>query len=203
MRIYSHLRVIWLATLVSALTVFTLLPESQIAALVGTAVNLLAYGFILYHLHKLSGESLRFARAFLFQVASLILQVLALVGLAMYLANSSDTPLFFASMAMMTGGIFGLVSDYNLFWGLDERIIPCGYAYPARRIRWCFYAPLLGAAVAAMLEYGAMAYEKESLLLAVASVIIQLVFQAAALVLFLQYNRAVRDREEHPLDIPQ
>lgn len=202
MHIYSHLRVVWLATLVSALTVLTALSESEIASLIGTAVSLLACGFIIYHLRKLSGESPRFARAYLFQIASLVLSVLTMAGLALYLSSGSDTPLYFASMTLMTGGIFGLLSDYNLFWALDERVIPCGYAYPARRVRWCFYAPLLGALVAALFEYGALAMEQEGLMFSAVSVAIQLVFQAAALVLFRQYNRAVHDREEHPLETP-
>ena len=57
----------------------------------------------------------------------------------------------FMSLLSMAGSVAGLLSEYYLYWGLDERIIPHAYNYPARRIRWCLYAPLLGAFAASTL----------------------------------------------------
>ena len=71
-----------------------------------------------------------------------------------------------------------------------ERIIPYAYNYPARRIRWCLYAPLLGAFVASALILIA---------LPLPAVFVQLVAQIIPLVLLWQYMRAVQMREDEPL----
>ena len=87
-------------------------------------------------------------------------------------------------------GLIAYVLYYYMYWGLDERVISCGYAFPARRIRWCLYAPLLGAFIASFLLLAGM--------LAIC-VLIQLVCQFVPVVLIWQYMKAVREREENPL----
>ena len=36
----------------------------------------------------------------------------------------------FMVLLMVTGSLFSLISQYHMYWALDERVIPCGYAYP-------------------------------------------------------------------------
>ena len=105
--------------------------------------------------------------------------------------GTSDMMVHFMVLLMVTGSLFSLISQYHMYWALDERVIPCGYAYPARRIRWCFYTPLIGAVAASFIQ--TLFYQNP------AALVVQLVCQLAPLVLLWQYLRAVKNREDDPL----
>ena len=189
MKIYPKLNLLWIVSILSTLI-------SAAAALFGgtmeasAAVNVLAlavYAVTLVVLYKLREQSARFWRAFAYQLATLIFSVLAVVS-ALFAAI--EMMLLFSVMLLWVAALFSLFSNYQLYWALDERIIPCGYQYPARRIRWCFYVPLCGGLCVTLLQLGQLG------LLAAA---VQLISQIVPLVLFWQYNQAVRQREDDPL----
>ena len=191
MKIYSNLRVIWIAMLVSALTGLSGLTDSFVVNVVGSLLSLAAYAVIVYQLRRLADESVRFSRAFAYQLITIVLLALSIVcSLVMQREIAVDTLSIFALLLIMTGGIFNLLSEFNLFWALDERIIPQGYAYPARRIRWCFYTPLLCAVIAATFQM------MEQYVLGLAA---QYAGLATMLVLFWLYLQAVKAREDDPL----
>ncbi len=188
MRIYPHLRVLWGALAVSALINLAALSDSMTVLLAANIVNLAAYGVIAYVLYRLSDQSALLSRAFPAQLLSI-----ALIGLALVVTQLAGNNLVlqnFMSLLSLAGSVAGLLSEYYLYWGLDERIIPHAYAYPARRIRWCLYAPLLGAFVASALILAA---------LPLPAVFVQFAAQIVPLVLLWQYMRAVQAREENPL----
>ena len=188
MKSYPSLRLLWAALVVSAVTVLgSLFPENGVS-LAASILNLAAYGVVLYILHRLSEESARFGRAFSCQLISLFLSILALACTFM---GTSDMMVHFMVLLMVTGSLFSLISQYHMYWALDERVIPCGYAYPARRIRWCFYTPLIGAVAASFIQ--TLFYQNP------AALVVQLVCQLAPLVLLWQYLRAVKNREDDPL----
>lgn len=191
MKIYPHLRVLWLALAVSAVLNLTALSSSMAVLLAANVLNLLCYGAIAYVLYRLSDESALLGRAFPAQLLSI-----ALIGLALVVTQlSGDNVMLenFMSLLSMAGSVAGLLSEYYLYWGLDERIIPHAYNYPARRIRWCLYAPLLGAfAASALILSGQPA-------MVLAAVAVQLAAKIVPLVLLRQYMRAVQAREDNPL----
>lgn len=188
MKIYPCLRLIWGSLLVSALLNLAALSDSMPVLIAANVANLLCLAIIAYALYRLSDESRLFARAFPTQLAAVVLMGLALV--CTQLASGNLMLLNFLSLLSVAGGIAGLLSEYFMYWGLDERILSFGYAFPARRIRWCFYAPLIGAFAA-------------SFLLLTGSVLSGMLLQTACqfipVVLLWQYMRAVKAREEDPL----
>lgn len=188
MKIYPHLRVLWAALAVSAAINLAALSSSMVVLLAANIINLLAYGAIAYVLYRLSDESILLGRAFPAQLLSIALIALALV--CTQLAGGNVMLQNFMSLLSMAGSVAGLLSEYYLYWGLDERIIPHAYAYPARRIRWCLYAPLLGAFAASALILAA---------LPLPAIFIQLAGQIVPLVLLRQYMHAVQMREDDPL----
>lgn len=188
MKIYPHLRVLWGALAVSAVVNLAALSTSMAVLLAANVINLAAYGAIAYVLYRLADESALLGRALPARLLSI-----ALIGLALVVTQLARGNLMlqnFMALLSMAGSVAALLSEYYLYWGLDERVIPHAYQYPARRIRWCLYAPLLGALVASILILGGQA---------VLGVAVQLVGQVLPLVLLWQYMRAVREREEHPL----
>ena len=188
MKIYPHLRVLWGALAVSALINLAALSDSIAVLLAANIVNLLAYCVIAYVLYRLSDESALLGRAFPAQLLSI-----ALIGLALVvtqLAGGNVMLQNFMSLLSMAGSVAGLLSEYYLYWGLDERIIPHAYNYPARRIRWCLYAPLLGAFAASTLILTG---------LPLPAIFVQLAGQIVPLVLLQQYMHAVQMREDDPL----
>lgn len=191
MKIYPLLRVLWGALAVSAAVNLAALSNSMAVLLAANIINLLAYVVVAYVLYRLSDESALLGRAFPAQMLSIVLIGMALV--VTQLAGDNLMLQNFMSLLSMAGSVAGLLSDYYLYWGLDERIIPHAYNYPARRIRWCLYAPLLGAFAASLLMLVGQ------LTLLVVAVIVQLGAQIVPLVLLWQYMRAVQVREDDPL----
>lgn len=191
MKIYPLLRVLWGALAVSAAVNLAALSNSMAVLLAANIINLLAYVVIAYVLYRLSDESALLGRAFPAQLLSIVLIGMALV--VTQLAGDNLMLQNFMSLLSMAGSVAGLLSDYYLYWGLDERIIPHAYNYPARRIRWCLYAPLLGAFAASLLMLAGQ------LTLLIVAVIVQLGAQIVPLVLLWQYMRAVQVRESDPL----
>lgn len=188
MKIYPHLRVLWVALAVSAVINLAALSTSMTVLLAANIVNFLAYGVIAYVLYRLADESTLLGRAFPARLLSI-----ALIGLALVvtqLAGDNIVLQNFMSLLSMAGSVAGLLSEYYLYWGLDERIIPHAYNYPARRIRWCLYAPLLGAMAASLLILAG---------LLPVGVVVQLIGQFVPLVLLREYMRAVQAREDDPL----
>lgn len=191
MKIYPYLRVLWGALAVSAALNLAVLSSSMLVLMAANVVNLLCYGAIAYVLYRLSGESALLGRAFPAQLLAIALIAFALI--CTQLAGDNVMLQNFMSLLSMAGSVAGLLSEYYLYWGLDERIIPHAYNYPARRIRWCLYAPLLGAMTASLLM---LTMQPVLVLLAVA---VQLGAQIVPLVLLWQYMRAVQMREDNPL----
>lgn len=191
MKIYPLLRVLWGALAVSAAVNLAALSNSMAVLLAANIINLVAYVVIAYVLYRLSDESALLGRAFPAQMLSIVLIGMALV--VTQLAGDNLMLQNFMSLLSMAGSVAGLLSDYYLYWGLDERIIPHAYNYPARRIRWCLYAPLLGAFAASLLMLAGQ------LTLLIVAVIVQLGAQIVPLVLLWQYMRAVQVRESDPL----
>lgn len=191
MKIYPYLRVLWGALAVSAALNLAVLSSSMLVLMAANVVNLLCYGAIAYVLYRLSGESALLGRAFPAQLLAIALIAFALI--CTQLAGDNVMLQNFMSLLSMAGSVAGLLSEYYLYWGLDERIIPHAYNYPARRIRWCLYAPLLGAMAASLFM---LTMQSVLVLLAVA---VQLGAQIVPLVLLWQYMRAVQMREDNPL----
>ena len=191
MKIYPLLRVLWGALAVSAAVNLAALSNSMAVLLAANIINLLAYVVVAYVLYRLSDESALLGRAFPAQMLSIVLIGMALV--VTQLAGDNLMLQNFMSLLSLAGSVAGLLSDYYLYWGLDERIIPHAYNYPARRIRWCLYAPLLGAFAASLLMLAGQ------LTLLIVAVIVQLGAQIVPLVLLWQYMRAVQVREDNPL----
>lgn len=191
MKIYPLLRVLWGALAVSAAVNLAALSNSMAVLLAANIINLLAYVVVAYVLYRLSDESALLGRAFPAQMLSIVLIGMALV--VTQLAGDNLMLQNFMSLLSLAGSVAGLLSDYYLYWGLDERIIPHAYNYPARRIRWCLYAPLLGAFAASLLMLAGQ------LTMLVVAVIVQLGAQIVPLVLLWQYMRAVQVREDDPL----
>lgn len=191
MKIYPHLRVLWGALAVSAAINLAALSDSMAVLLAANVLNLMCYGVIAYVLYRLSDESTLLSRAFPAQLLSIALIALALV--CTQLSHGNIMLQNFMSLLSMAGSVAGLLSEYYLYWGLDERIIPHAYNYPARRIRWCLYAPLLGAFAASLL----LLTGQPSLIMAAG--IVQFGVQIVPLVLLWQYMRAVQVREDNPL----
>ena len=191
MKIYPHLRVLWGALAVSALLNLAALSTSMQVLLAANVLNLLCYGVIAYVLYRLSDESELLGRSFPAQLLSISLITLALV--VTQLSHGNVMLQNFMSLLSLAGSVAGLLSEYYLYWGLDERIIPHAYNYPARRIRWCLYAPLLGAMTASLFMLSAQP------VLMLVGIVIQLGAQVVPLVLLWQYMRAVQAREDNPL----
>lgn len=191
MKIYPHLRVLWGALAVSAAINLAALSDSMAVLLAANVLNLMCYGVIAYVLYRLSDESTLLSRAFPAQLLSIALIALALV--CTQLSHGNIMLQNFMSLLSMAGSVAGLLSEYYLYWGLDERIIPHAYNYPARRIRWCLYAPLLGAFAASLL----LLTGQPSLIMAAG--IVQFGAQIVPLVLLWQYMRTVQVREDNPL----
>lgn len=188
MKIYPYLRLILGSLAVSALLNLTALSDAMPVLVAANVLNLVCYGVIVYALYRMSGEATYFARAFYTRLASVVLIALALI--CMQFAAGSAMLVNFLSLLSMAGSIAGLLGEYFMYWGLDARILPCGYAYPARRIRWCLYAPLIGSFAATLLI---MTWQ------VLLGVLVQVACQFVPVVLLGQYMRAVRDRENDPL----
>jgi hypothetical protein len=188
MKIYPQLRLLWISFVIGTALNFAAFSSSEAVLFIGSLASLAAYGVSVFVLRRLSGESRRFGRAFTYQLFSVALLTLSIVF--SFIAGENDMLLIFSTLLMLTGSTFGLFSKYEMYWAMDERVIPQGYAYPARRIRWCFYAPLLGALCVTMLQFSGL----DAIGLA-----IQLICQIIPLVLLYQYVQAVKAREDDPL----
>lgn len=191
MKIYPFLRILWGALMASAVINLTALFDSTPVLLIANVLNLLCYCVIAYVLYRLSDESQLLGRAFPTQLLSI-----ALIGLTLVVTQLARGNIMlenFMALLSMAGSVAGLLSEYYLYWGLDERIIPHAYNYPARRIRWCLYAPLLGAFTASTLILTGQAT------LFYPGVAIQLGAQVVPLVLIWHYMHAVQMREDDPL----
>ena len=188
MSIYPYLRPLWAALAVSALVNLASLTDSMTILMIANVINLLCYAVVAFVLYRLSDESARFGHAFPARLFSVALIGLALVCTAFNPENPAL--LNFLSLLSLAGSVAGLLSEYYMYWALDERMMPCAYNYPARRIRWCFYAPLLGAFVASPLMLIGQAK---------AAVLLQCLTQFIPLILLRQYMQAVKAREDDPL----
>lgn len=189
MKIYPHLRLLWISSLISTVAMFGLISDNLVVSIVTNIAGLVSYGLMLIALRQLSEESVRFSHAFICNLFAFALSILSIV---VTLFNNPDL-LYFASLLLMTGSMFSLVGEYQLYWALDERIIPQGYVFPARRIRLCFYLPLLGAFISSVIL---VLFQ-----LTLPVIAIQLTTQIVPLVLLFQYMTAVRKREEDPLSM--
>ncbi|HIX11010.1 MAG TPA: hypothetical protein H9739_05415 [Candidatus Agathobaculum pullistercoris] len=188
MKIYPCLRLIWGALLAAALLNLTALSDSMPVLVAANILNLCCYGVIAYALYRLSDQSRLLARAFPTCLASVILIGLALI--CMQFASGNVMLVNFLSLLSLAGSISNLLSEYFMYWGLDERILLYGYAFPARRIRWCLYAPLLGSFAASLLL---LSWQVQL------GTLVQTVCQLVPVVLLWQYMRAVKSREDDPL----
>ncbi|MDO4271140.1 MAG: hypothetical protein Q4C72_09500 [Eubacteriales bacterium] len=215
MKIHFQLRLLWLALAVTVFTNFLSFSNAVPIQLACSLAELAAAGLITFVLSRLAGESARFHRAFIYQLLSFTLSVLLLV--CALIPSANDTLLVFTSLLSLTGGIAALLGKYQMYWALDERIIPLGYVFPARRIRLCFYVPLLGAVLSAFAlaaamtpQINALAQLPEAALAqaqlpqptpaqALPAALIQIVCQVIPLVLLFRYMRAVKAREDDPL----
>lgn len=189
MKIYPHLRLLWISSLISTVAMFGLISDNQLLSVVTNSAGLVSYGLMLIALRRLSDESVRFSHAFICNLFAFALSILSIV---VTLFNNPNL-LYFATLLLMTGSMFSLVGEYQLYWALDERIIPQGYVFPARRIRLCFYLPLLGAFISSVV----LVLLQRTLL----SIAIQIAAQIVQLVLLFQYMTAVRNREDDPLSM--
>lgn len=209
MKIYPHLRALWLtlalttlaSTGVAALAMLDVLTEPRLLAVLTNAIELIGSAALAVVLYRLSDESTLFARALRTRMLSLALLIVA-VATDLLVRQPSLTLFRFVSLLTMTGGLIELFSEFFLYWGLDERIIPFCYAYPARRIRWCLYGPLLGSFLASMVL--------TTLLLDLEqrrppidpyryALLVELACRFIPLALLGRYNKAVRAREDDPL----
>ena len=121
MKIYPYLRLLWIALAGSALLNLTALSDFMPLLLVANVLNLACFGLIAYVLYRLSDESVLFSRAFPARLFSV-----ALIGLALVctrFAPENQVLLNFLSLLSLAGSVASLLSDYYMYWGLDERVI--------------------------------------------------------------------------------
>ena len=152
MKIYRYLRMFWIASALSlALSLASLLN------IVSTAFDLalnaagIALGVVVaWALGRMAGESARLSRAFWCQCFNVALSAIATV--LSFLPGDSEMLSVLLALMVSAAGLFSIVSDFQLYWALDERVVTCGYAFPARRIRWCFYLPLVGVLLSSAVE---------------------------------------------------
>ena len=148
MKIYPLLLRIWAALLVSALQSLTALSTNYMLLMAANIANLLCYGVLVHALYRMAGRirppaariphPVRGARA-------------GRAGARMHPAgrgqpDAAQFPVAAdgrSAASQPAGRLFSVL-------GLDERILPCGYAFPARRIRWCLYAPVLGSFIGSL-----------------------------------------------------
>lgn len=185
-KLYPKFLFIWLGILVS----LVLTPLG--AGFVVQALSLVSLGLVLYGMFGLREVCARFEKAFFYQAASVALMVVVLVltFIGGDLEAMSDFMAILFSLCVMGSGIFSILADYFLFWGMDEIILPRGYVFPARRIRWCFYLSIIGAFAAAPFMLTASTLLPTLILMG---------FSLAQLVLFFRYLQAVQARESSPL----
>ena len=201
MNIYPKLLLYWVISLVMTVLAVLSIPldyllsfvlssttVDTVMSVISALLNLGGGIILLYVLYQLRNESERFPRAFAYQLAMMIFSVLA-VG-SMLLGPFGEMWVLLSLLLLWVASLFSLISSYHLYWALDERVIPFGYLYPARRIRWCFYFPLLCGAGIAMLQLAGMTP---------VALVVEIVAQVVPLVLLRQYNQAVKHRENNPL----
>lgn len=190
MKIYPYLRLLWISLLINGLgTLGYLMTDHPTISLIVTISSPIAYVLMLVSLYHLGDESPRFSRAFICNLFAFALTIIAFLTLTLL----PPKLIYFNMMLIMTASVFNLVGQYHLFWALDERVIPQGYVFPARRIRLGFYLPLIAAGIDALFQmYGDTVMP---------GMILQILVQLVVLVLLFQYLRAVRDREENPLSM--
>lgn len=156
MKIYRYLRTIWLMGAASLAIVLLNMLEAvlDISSIVldaaATVISLIVGCVTIWALGKLSGESKRLNRAFFCQCFYVALSLLAFV--LAYVGAGIEMLAVFSVLLVLVSSIFSIVSDFQLYWALDERVVTCGYAFPARRIRWCFYLPLVGVLLSSAVE---------------------------------------------------
>lgn len=204
MKIYSAVRLAWLSILFSTVLAACGLFEQPLVDIVTNLLSLASTGLLVYALSRLSDVSARFSRAFYTQLTALVLTVLFLI--CSYLPTDAAMLSIFTTLLSLAAGLFGLVSEFQFFWGLDEHILIGGYRYPARRIRWCFFGPLLialfggfAASFFLMSQNPDLAITDPDALIAQAypiSIALAVIGQVLVLVLLRGYLRAVREREE-------
>ena len=157
MKIYRYLRTIWLMGAASLAIVLLNMLEAvlDISSIVldaaATVISLIVGCVTIWALGKLSGESKRLNRAFFCQCFYVALSLLAFV--LAYVGAGIEMLAVFSVLLVLVSSIFSIVSDFQLYWALDELVVTCGYAFPARRIRWCFYLPLIGVLAASSMQY--------------------------------------------------
>lgn len=197
MKIYRYLRTFWIASALSlALSLASLLN------IVSTAFDLalnaagIALGVVVvWALGKMSGESARLSRAFWCQCFNVALSAIATV--LSFLPSDSEMLSVLLALMVSAAGLFSIVSDFQLYWALDERVVTCGYAFPARRIRWCFYLPLVGVLLSSAVETAQIASQLEAgqevteLAFSSAGTAVLFLCQLGALLLLARYCIAV------------
>ena len=200
MKIYRYLRTIWLlgaaALALSLLSVLQYYLNLSLGA-VDLAMNVVSLALgagTAWALRCIAEESARLHRAYICQGLNVGLSALSVV--LSYVAGSSDAVAAFAMLLLMAASIFSIVSDFQLYWALDERVVAFGYAFPARRIRWCFYLPLIGVMLSSFAETSQMARavaagQTVDYLFSSTGTLALFVCQLGALVLLAQYIAAV------------
>lgn len=100
-----------------------------------------------YPFYRFSRVSERLQRAFTATVLSVAATVVGLLAMTLV---PSDTPPYtpstfylLFSLIALAGVIAAYVSQFWLYTGLDDVCTERGYAFPPKRIRWCFYLSLI------------------------------------------------------------
>ncbi|MDO5141580.1 MAG: hypothetical protein Q4D31_01010 [Eubacteriales bacterium] len=174
--IYRELQIYWLVTLAG--TVLSCLGDHIVLAVISIALSAVKA----YQVYALRAVSDGMDRAWRVLLISLVLTFGGLLLAVLAAGSVLGALLLVVSFA---GVIVLLVADYFFFTGLDELVGLRGYAYPAGRIRWCFWLSLIGAVVAGAADG----------VLGIGSVV-GLAIQAAILYLLWQYLQAVKQSEQ-------
>lgn len=184
MNIYGRVNGIWVTMCITAvcnaLNLFATTVLQQGILIVISLIAAIAYVCCLSAMRNVSW---RFDRAYSHQILSIILLVIAMLS-RFFLVFLGSLGVLVFSLLVLAAGIAGLLSNFQLFWGLDDLIITNGYGYPNRKIRWCFYAPLIAGVLSVIPGMNGLG-----------GALTGLIISALGLVLFFQYNRAVKDAE--------
>ena len=174
--VYRNLWIYWLMLLLG--TVLGLSDSTLI-----TVIALIPVIIELYQLYLMRTVSDGLEQAFRWNIAGM---TIAVAGLVLALLALGSVLAVLLVLAALGGVIVTVIADYYFYSALDELAAVRGYAYPAGRIKWCFWLSLIGAVAAAVLDAAMPG----------ADTVVGLVIQAVILVLLWQYLRAVKQNEE-------
>lgn len=194
MGIQKQLRAIWACAGIELAVMFLnsdlLFKPNLFTISVLSAVGYLTVIVSACMLFQLRRESSYFFKAFAATIVQLVANLSFLLSyLIPIFKNSWETifmfffsALWFVAIISRISSVARLLANFFLFWALDERINTHGYDYPPKRIRWCFYAPFTGMVLNIALFFFPTTF----------SAAITLLSYGVSLVLFYQYNQAVK-----------